>query len=257
MAGVDSDDYYQVLGVSRTAGDDEIKKAYRKAALQWHPDKNPDNKEQAESMFKKVSEAYEVLSDANKRSLYDRGGKEALEGGGRTQFRRGGGDMGHAFSIFEQFFGGRDPFAEMDEMFAQMHGHSGRGRSRTGPGGFGGMGGMFDDDFFSGGFGGGRGFTSSMSMGGGGGMTSFSSFSSSGGGGGVATSTSTTTKIVNGRKVTVTEKTVRKADGTVETTRTESEGDAASGRLTGGDPFGDSFFGGGFGGGGGLGRLGF
>jgi len=73
-----SDDYYAVLGVSRDASEADIKKAYRKEALKWHPDKNPDNKESAEQMFKAVAEAYEVLSNPDKRALYDRGGKELV-----------------------------------------------------------------------------------------------------------------------------------------------------------------------------------
>lgn len=248
-------DYYSVLGVSKTASDDEIKKAYRKAALQWHPDKNPNNKEHAEAMFKEVAEAYEVLSDGGKRRLYDAGGKDAVNGGGRS----GGGDfhggmgMDGAFNVFEQFFGGRDPFAEMDAMFAQMHGHGQHAGQRGGRSPFG-MGSMFDDPFFNnmgGGGGGGSRMSFSSNMGGGGGgFSSFSSFSSnSGGGGGMMTSTTTTTKIVNGKRVTVTEKTVRKPDGTVETTRSESEGgDGGSGGS--GGMLQDDFFGGGFGGGG-------
>ncbi|WP_407412440.1 molecular chaperone DnaJ [Acinetobacter sp.] len=98
-------DYYEVLGVAKTAGDDEIKKAYRKLAMKYHPDRNPDNPE-AEEKFKEASEAYEVLSDGQKRSMYDRMGHQAFEGG------MGGGGGGGGFSaedIFSQFgdiFGG-------------------------------------------------------------------------------------------------------------------------------------------------------
>jgi len=250
------DDYYKVLGVARSAGDDEIKKAYRKAALQFHPDKNPENREHAEKMFKQVAEAYEVLSDRGKRSLYDAGGKDAVSGNGAGPgfgggFGGGPGGMGMdgAFNIFEQFFGGRDPFAEMDAMFAEMHGAAARGSAAGqggrspfgnmgGMGGMGGLGGMMGDPFFANAGGGGCG---------GGGFSSFSSFSSStGGGGGMMTSTTTSTKIVNGKRVTVTEKTVRKPDGTVETTRSENTSDGAGG----GGMVQDDFFGGGFGGGG-------
>ncbi|XP_064431722.1 dnaJ homolog subfamily B member 6 isoform X3 [Mirounga angustirostris] len=109
-------DYYEVLGVQRHASAEDIKKAYRKLALKWHPDKNPENKEEAERKFKQVAEAYEVLSDAKKRDIYDRYGKEGLNGGG------GGGihfdtpfDFGFTFrnpdEVFREFFGGRDPFS--------------------------------------------------------------------------------------------------------------------------------------------------
>src|SRR5881392_529284 len=64
-------DYYEVLGIARTAAVDEIKSAYRKAALKWHPDRNPENKSEAEVKFRECTEAYSVLSDAQKRQIYD------------------------------------------------------------------------------------------------------------------------------------------------------------------------------------------
>jgi molecular chaperone DnaJ len=119
------EDYYALLGVEKTVTAEELKKAYRKKAVQFHPDKNPGNKE-AEEMFKKVSHAYEVLSDAEKRAAYDRYGSAAFEGGGagprgpggfaggggfhdpadifREVFGRGGG--GGSGNIFDQMFGG-------------------------------------------------------------------------------------------------------------------------------------------------------
>ena len=73
-------DYYEILGVSKTASNDEVKSAYRKLAMQHHPDRNPDNKE-SEEKFKEATEAYEVLSDANKRSRYDQFGHQGIRGG--------------------------------------------------------------------------------------------------------------------------------------------------------------------------------
>ena len=74
-------DYYDVLGVGRTASVDEIKKAYRALALKYHPDRNPDDKEDAERKFKEASEAYRVLADADKRRQYDQFGAAAFNGG--------------------------------------------------------------------------------------------------------------------------------------------------------------------------------
>lgn len=72
-------DYYEILGLGKGSSQEEIKKAFRKKAMQYHPDRNPDNPE-AEEMFKKINEAYEVLSDEQKRSVYDRYGKAGLQG---------------------------------------------------------------------------------------------------------------------------------------------------------------------------------
>ncbi|NLI80620.1 MAG: molecular chaperone DnaJ [Deltaproteobacteria bacterium] len=96
-------DYYEVLGVSRQAGEEEIKKAYRKLALQYHPDRNPGNKE-AEEAFKEAAEAYEVLRDPQKRRIYDNYGHEGLQGAGFSGFS-GFEDIFSSFGdIFQEFF---------------------------------------------------------------------------------------------------------------------------------------------------------
>ena len=97
-------DYYEILGVSRDASLEEIKRSYRKLAMAYHPDRNPGNKE-AEEKFKEASEAYEVLSDPEKRSIYDQFGHEGLKNSGFSGFR-GFEDIFSSFGdIFEEFFG--------------------------------------------------------------------------------------------------------------------------------------------------------
>lgn len=133
-------DYYDILGVSKSASADEIKKAYRKQAVEWHPDKHKEEKDAAERRFKEINEAYQVLSDAEKRRAYDQFGHAAFSPGGGfrgggpsagsgfgqqtggygpftyTYTTTGGGspfagfDFGDPFDIFEQFFGGGNPF---------------------------------------------------------------------------------------------------------------------------------------------------
>lgn len=102
-------DYYEVLGISRQASADEIKKAYRKLARQYHPDANPDRKD-AEEKFKEIAEAYEVLSDPEKRANYDRFGHAGVNGQGFGGFEGFGGfgnaDFGGLGDIFDMFFGG-------------------------------------------------------------------------------------------------------------------------------------------------------
>ena len=106
-------EYYDILGVNRNADDKELKKAYRKLALKWHPDKHTVNKSKAESEFKKISEAYSVLSDKNKRQIYDQYGKEGLN------------NIGGGFNpedIFKKFFGGMGGMSGMGGLGETMGG---------------------------------------------------------------------------------------------------------------------------------------
>lgn len=187
---------------------------YRKLALKWHPDKNPDNKEEAEENFKLISEAYDVLSDKEKRKIYDRYGKEGLTGGGG-----GGGSGAGSFTGFHNFHF-RDPneifreFFQHDSIFDEFFGNRGSGNMNR----------MRPNDPFASvpSFG----FTSSFGFGDGfggdpfgRGSNSFSSFQSFGGsgsrGGANFKSTSTSVKVVNGKKIT-TKKIVENGKETVE-----------------------------------------
>src|SRR6201990_2916888 len=118
-------DFYEILGVSKTATPEEIKKAYRKTAIQFHPDKNPGNKE-AEEKFKEAAEAYEVLSDQEKRAHYDKYGhaRPGSSYGGHNM------NMDDIFSQFGDIFGGGSPF---DSFFGGGR-QSGGGGRRVGRG---------------------------------------------------------------------------------------------------------------------------
>lgn len=202
-------DYYEVLGVPRQASSEAIKKAYRKLALKWHPDKNPENKEEAERRFKQVAQAYEVLSDAKKRDVYDRCGAAGVEGrGGGRPFERpseGVFSFRDPAEVFREFFGGWDPFSFdffPDPLENIMGGRRSSRVSRNR-----GSAPLFSTFSEFPAFRGGvssfdTGFTSFASLGNGG-LSSFS-MSCGGGGGGTGTfkSVSTSTEIINGKKIT-------------------------------------------------------
>lgn len=118
------EDYYNLLGVNKTASADELKKAYRKLAIKWHPDKNKNDKN-AEETFKQISEAYEVLSDKTKRAQYDQFGHSAFEQAGSG----GGGYHSNPFDIFNSFFGSGGGNATFSDMFQggtrRRHGDTG------------------------------------------------------------------------------------------------------------------------------------
>ncbi|MEI9934353.1 MAG: DnaJ domain-containing protein [Ferruginibacter sp.] len=102
-------DFYEILGVSKSATQDEIKKAYRKVAMQFHPDRNPGDKV-SEEKFKEAAEAYEILSDADKRAQYDRFGHNAFGPGRNANHGGAGMDMNDIFSQFGDIFGDESPF---------------------------------------------------------------------------------------------------------------------------------------------------
>jgi curved DNA-binding protein CbpA len=190
-------DYHEVLGVNKDASDNEIRRAYKKLAVKWHPDKHPDNKKEAEEKFKEISEAYSVLSDPKKKSEYDNGGFSFEDFGGFDDF--------DPFSMFDSFFG------------------KGFGKH----GGFGNFG--FDDDdddFFGGGFG--KGFGMGKNFGGFKGFDDddFGFGGNFGGGfGGQGTSVKKTTQIINGKKITKTETTTIDKNGNKKTVVKEETGD--------------------------------
>ena len=103
-------DYYEVLGVDKNASEEDIKKAYRKIAIKYHPDRNPGSKE-AEEKFKEAAEAYDVLHDPQKRQQYDQFGFDGPNMGGFGGFSSGGFSMDDIFSMFGDVFGGRGGFS--------------------------------------------------------------------------------------------------------------------------------------------------
>lgn len=176
-------DYYKILQVDKNANDDDLKKAYRKLAMKWHPDKNPNNKKDAEAKFKQISEAYDVLSDPQKRAVYDQYGEEGLKGGVPPPDAAGGPGGATYFST-----GGGTPFTfnprNADDIFAEFFGFRGTGGGGGGGGDGSGMRGTrFSSSMFGDSMGGFDNIFTSFGNGSGGGGGAFGS----GGGGGPVT----------------------------------------------------------------------
>lgn len=230
--------YYEMLEITVSATESDVKKAYRKLALKWHPDKNPDNQKEAEKRFKEISEAYEVLSDKKKRDIYDRYGKEGLSksSGASSHDHQGFDDFnpfdfagfGNSFhfrsphDIFEEFFGTKnifDIFGDDNGMFGNQFGgrKSSKDQSkRSRASGQGQNNNTVMQSFF--------GFPNfnDFGMGHTSGFTSFTTFggSSNGNGHGVVKSTSKSTKVVNGKKFVTT----KIVENGVETVVVEEDG---------------------------------
>lgn len=111
--------YYDILELEKDANENEIKKAYKRMAIKWHPDKNPDNKMEAEQKFKEISEAYQVLSDPQKKEIYDQYGENGLKNHGNME--GGGGHFNSAEDIFKMFFSGGSPFGDNNDFFEQRY----------------------------------------------------------------------------------------------------------------------------------------
>ncbi|KAK1116453.1 hypothetical protein K0M31_019041 [Melipona bicolor] len=201
-------DYYKVLEVQRNATSGDIKKAYRKLALKWHPDKNPENLEEANKRFKEISEAYEVLIDEKKRRVYDQYGKEGLQMPGGKRRHKDDFDPHFAGTfmfrdpeeVFKEFFGGtsfEDLFSDLSEVGVRFgsnrHSHPSSNSISTsffGPLGVSHFGFSPFNNLFEGSSGN---FTS---------FNTYASFGGTSGGGGAVKRTSTSTRFINGKKIT-------------------------------------------------------
>lgn len=243
--------YYEMLDLTKTASEADIKKAYRKLALKWHPDKNPNNQKEAETRFKQISEAYEVLSDKSKREIYDKHGKEGLTRNASNGASHHQGNFNENFNfnnfgfnehahfnfrsphdIFEEFFGTNNIFDLFDDhpMFNSNRKQSDKDSSSSGSKRHRNNNNVNQMQSF--------GFPNFGEMGMGSGFTSFASFNNmgglGGGGGGsantgVVKSTSKSTKVTNGRKYT----TIKVVENGVETVTTEEDGVVKSKTVNG------------------------
>eukprot|EP01068_Selenidium_serpulae_P017107 Selendium_serpulae@DN6349_c0_g1_i1.p2 len=206
---LDSKDSYEILGVSRNDDDTVIKKAYKKLALKYHPDKNPDNRENSERSFKKISEAYDCISTAERRGEYNRA-SVSFQHHPFAHHGHAGHFTGHeARDLFEQVFGTNDPFRIFDDF---PRGDLFERRRSSGP--FPGMSGFGSFGMFG---------SSPFSLFDDGGFGSFQSSSMSFGGG-ANQSISSSTSFINGQRVTTTTRTVANPDGSQTTTVTREDG---------------------------------
>ncbi|KAL7720176.1 J domain-containing protein [Entamoeba marina] len=145
-------DFYQILGVNKNVSEAELKKAYKKLALKWHPDRNPDNQKEAGEKFKEIAEAYSVLSDPKKKEIYDRYGEDGLKAGVNGTEGFPGGMHGYPGGFTFTTSGDFDPFEVFESMFGGSRGFSKRKKTGSGTRSFhmGGMPGGFPfgmDDF--------------------------------------------------------------------------------------------------------------
>ncbi|XP_014252786.1 dnaJ homolog subfamily B member 6-like isoform X4 [Cimex lectularius] len=195
-------DYYKVLELTKGCSTADIKKAYRRLALKWHPDKNPDNPEEANKKFKEISEAYEVLSDDKKRRMYDQYGREGLN----DRMPRGRSRTFNDADDLEGLFGFPFTFRDPEDVFREFFGNSGLFRDVGG-----GRHGMdsLSTIFSPFGFNMGADMFGDNSS-----FTSFSTSFGSGMGGNVSKRTSTSTRFIDGKKIT-TKKVVENGKETV------------------------------------------